>query len=283
MIFKLGKSKTARGFVLGLSLYAAAEAVPELAYEALAQDNGPKIEHLQKEFWPKPSENVLLKYSITGQAKFLKSGDFVQAGNFPGVGIKVAPLPNRLYRYEEPVPSVPEHLINLYLKAGYEFRVKDEFRDTAPAVKGKSDEEQGLYFFKEEIKHIIGTCFSGSFSENGVKYIFSVPFYRRTNPWIDACVDAHEHWHSIQDLACNECYREMDKRLRRHGYGIVFSDFDVEEQARIAGMSIKMDENPALEILINNREEVLKVYNKMQNYRIPGFASELYKPARTYK
>ncbi|MCJ7816246.1 MAG: hypothetical protein MUP55_00150 [Candidatus Aenigmarchaeota archaeon] len=277
----LGKSKTARGLILGLSLYAAAEAdFPELANTALAQGNSAKIEHLQKEFAPKPLEKSL-KYERVGLGSLLRSGDFIQAGAFPGVMIKVNPLSNRLYRHEETVWSVPEHSLNLYLKAGYEFRVKNEFRDTDPAVKGKSDVEQGRYFFKKEMEPTIGTCSSGSFEENGIKYVFSVPFYRRTTPLADVFVHAHEDWHAAQLLECNECYRELDKRLRRHGYNILFSDFDMEEQAEMAAISVIMDEKLPLETFINKWEDTLKVYNKMQDYRIPSFISELYKPGRT--
>ena len=271
MISRLGKSKTARGFILGLSLlYAADETAPELTYEALAQDNGQKTESLLKEFEPKPSEDTPLKYRIVGPAKFLKSAHFFQAGNFPGMRMKVAPLAKRLFRNEEPVHSVPEHLLNLFEKAGYKLTVNDKFRDTDPAVKGRSDEEQGRYFFIEDMKDAPGACFSGWFSEKGTEYRFSIPLYRRTSPPDDMYVEACETWHSVQDLACNECYKELDKRLRNHGYGIVFPHFDEEEQTRIAGISILMDEKIPHDAVIKNREEAMKVYKRMQDYRIPA-------------
>jgi hypothetical protein len=268
----LGKSKTAKSLLLAGALVLSSGEFPGNA--ALhAQAKQTQNEELKKEFVPRaPSKPN--KYKKIRVGPYISPENFAEAGDFIGVNIKVSPLGNRFYRYNEPVLSVPEYLLGLYKEAGYE-------------VDDRS-------VFMEDMRNTLGVCFRDEYVKNEVKYRFVIPIYRRVNPSVGVFAHAHEDWHGIQFLECNECYSVLEKRLENRGYRIVFSDFDEEEQADVAGILMVLENNLPLEPVFERCRNTRDVYKKMQRYRIsepiresiqsPFFPkSELYKPANTNK
>ena len=144
----------------------------------------------------------------------------------------------------------------------------------------------------------IAGCFFTYGEKNREEWEIAIPFYilQDTTPSLRVFSLSHEQLHIARRYRINQVYQDLKKRLEKHGYRIEFSDFNVEEQADIGGITALMENNLSLEPVFRRCKSVREIYQKMQKYYISqaNFWKEdlssalsqqpgLYKPGRTNK
>ena len=148
---------------------------------------------------------------------FVKKKGYAPARHLEGLDLFIPPQPNKFYRFDGAVESIPCHLITLLDEFGFEVQNREEVIESGEGATGH--------------------CRNLSFISKGDLIEISVPFYRAICPEIDMYNKGHEDMHAIQHLKLSQAYPLLNGRLRNQGYSL---DLQLvtgrENQASIAGL-----------------------------------------------
>lgn len=190
----------------------------------------------------------MLEPRLIHTGKFPRERDYRLADYLQGLEIGVTPQPNRFYRFDGAVDSIPSHLIKVLEEFGFKVQNIDELLNSW--------------------SHLTGHCrhFEISSGEDAVK--FSIPFYRKTYPELDAFNLGHEDMHAVQHLGLNEVYPLLSERLQNQGFAIKLrGDKDKEVQANVIGLLRVFEQNQDPNKLLSF-PEIMSAYEYMQDHRL---------------
>tara|TARA_Y100000310_G_scaffold321602_1_gene379482 strand:- start:1009 stop:1611 length:603 start_codon:yes stop_codon:yes gene_type:complete len=141
-------------------------------------------------------------------------------------------LPNKFYRNDGAVDSIPKHLIEVLEEFGFKVENKSELI--------------------ESLESKTGHCRCFELYSIGRKARLSIPFYRSVYQELEVFDKGHEDMHAVQFLKLDEVYPILNRRLNLQGYSIDIRKIrDNEEQANIVGLLKVIEDDLDIERLFH--------------------------------
>ncbi len=190
----------------------------------------------------------MLKPRLIRTGKLPSKQDYKLVETLLGLEVGVNPRPNKFYRFDGAVDSIPSHLVKVLKEFGYEVQNMEDLLDSW--------------------SHLTGHCRHFEISSGKDSAKFSIPFYRQTYLELDTFNLGHEDMHAVQHLDLIGVYPILDQRLMEQGYAINLQSVeDIENQANIAGLLRVLEKNQNPKQLLSF-PEIKSTYEYMQDNKV---------------
>lgn len=194
----------------------------------------------------------MIEPAIRHTGKLPRKENYKLASYLPGLCISVTPQPNKFYRFDGIVRSIPSHIIKVLEEFGFEIQNFEEFKESLNSQKNPS----------AYCRHFTMNYGKGDIAR------FSIPFYTKLSLEENIFDLGHEDMHSIKYLDLDEAYPILNARLRKQGYDIEIQCIkDKEKQADVAGLLRVFEKRKNLSILLEVAH-IKSTYEFMQNHKI---------------